>query len=61
MRAWARDQKQGGMTVRNDLSHDVYAEWAAAWRCRCGADLIGGCCGIGPKTMTAVCERVRQS
>ena len=55
------DQKQGGMTVRNDLSHDVYAEWAAAWRCRCGADLIGGCCGIGPKTMTAVCERVRQS
>ena len=50
------DQKKGGMVVRKDLSHERYAKEMFRWVHECGASIVGGCCGIGPETMGAVCE-----
>lgn len=33
--------------VRDDLDEEQYARHAAAWLCR-GANVVGGCCGVGP-------------
>lgn len=34
--------------IRADLTPQVYARFAKDWR-KLGADIIGGCCGIGPE------------
>ncbi len=34
--------------LRTDLTPPAYLQWAQTWQ-RLGADIIGGCCGIGPK------------
>jgi homocysteine S-methyltransferase family protein len=34
--------------IRHDLSPAAYLEFAKTWRAA-GADIIGGCCGIGPE------------
>ncbi|MCE1186424.1 homocysteine S-methyltransferase family protein [Zoogloea sp.] len=34
--------------IRADLTPALYVNWARSWRAR-GADIIGGCCGIGPE------------
>ena len=52
------DQKAGGMVVRTDLTDDEYACRACDFL-DCGATIVGGCCGIGPDTMRAVCKRAR--
>ena len=52
------DQKAGGMVVRTDLSSDEYACRACDF-IECGATIVGGCCGIGPDTMNAVCRRAQ--
>ena len=39
--------------LRDDLDPAGYLEWAAAWREQ-GADIIGGCCGIGPEHIAAI-------
>ena len=44
----AGDRKPGGMVVRSDLTHELYAEAASEWQ-RAGASIVGGCCGIGPE------------
>ncbi len=39
---------QGGQTpAREDLGPAAYARFAQEWR-DLGADILGGCCGIGP-------------
>jgi S-methylmethionine-dependent homocysteine/selenocysteine methylase len=53
----AGDQKAGAMVPR-DITHDEYACCACEW-VDCGASIVGGCCGIGPDAMAAVCRRVR--
>ena len=46
------------MGVRADLSVEVYLE--SIDRCiRAGATIVGGCCGIGPKYIEALAERLR--
>ena len=35
-------------TIRDDLNPEDYLGWAKQWQ-KAGANLIGGCCGIGPE------------
>ena len=39
--------------IRADLTPEGYARFAAAWR-DAGADILGGCCGIGPEHIAAL-------
>ena len=51
------DHTEGAMVPR-DITHDAYACGACEW-VDCGASIVGGCCGIGPDAMAAVCRCVR--
>lgn len=42
--------------LRPELTPQAYATFAESWK-RCGATIIGGCCGIGPAHIAALCER----
>lgn len=39
--------------IRADLTPDNYARFAGEWR-KLGADILGGCCGIGPEHIAAL-------
>jgi S-methylmethionine-dependent homocysteine/selenocysteine methylase len=39
--------------IRSDLGPAGYLAWARDWHAR-GADIIGGCCGIGPEHIAAL-------
>ncbi|HEY3145506.1 MAG TPA: homocysteine S-methyltransferase family protein, partial [Dongiaceae bacterium] len=39
--------------IRADLDPQRYAQFAREWR-QHGADIIGGCCGIGPEHIAAI-------
>ena len=41
------------LDIRADLTPDGYLSWARDWVAR-GADIVGGCCGIGPEHITAL-------
>ena len=40
-------------TLRDDITPDSYVQFAEEWR-SLGASVIGGCCGVGPDTISAV-------
>jgi S-methylmethionine-dependent homocysteine/selenocysteine methylase len=40
-------------TLRSDLSPSDYLDWAREWR-KDGANIIGGCCGVGPEHIAAL-------
>ena len=44
---------EGLSDIRADLTPDRYARFAKDWRER-GAEIIGGCCGIGPEHIAAL-------
>ena len=44
---------EGLSDIRADLTPARYAEFAKAWLQR-GADIVGGCCGIGPEHIAAL-------
>ena len=44
---------EGLSDIRADLTPDRYAQFAKDWRAH-GADIIGGCCGIGPEHIAAL-------
>ena len=44
---------EGLSDIRADLTPDRYAQFAEDWRAR-GAEIIGGCCGIGPEHIAAL-------
>ncbi|WP_429083676.1 homocysteine S-methyltransferase family protein [Aeromonas bivalvium] len=44
--------------IRTDLGPLDYLGWAERWRAA-GANLIGGCCGIGPEHIEALASRLR--
>ena len=44
---------EGLSDIRADLTPDNYARFAREWT-RLGADIVGGCCGIGPKHIAAL-------
>ena len=44
--------------IRADLGPQDYLGWAERWRA-VGANLIGGCCGIGPEHIQALSSRLR--
>ena len=44
--------------IRGDLGPLDYLGWAERWRAA-GANLIGGCCGIGPEHIEALASRLR--
>ena len=39
--------------IRADLTPAAYLDWAKRWR-DAGADIIGGCCGVGPEHIAAI-------
>ena len=39
--------------IRTDLTPAAYLDWAKRWRAA-GADIIGGCCGVGPEHIAAI-------
>ncbi|MDO4643098.1 MAG: homocysteine S-methyltransferase family protein [Cardiobacteriaceae bacterium] len=39
--------------IRHDLTPTSYLQWAQQWR-TAGADIIGGCCGVGPEYISAL-------
>ena len=39
--------------IRADLTPAAYLDWAKRWRAA-GADIIGGCCGVGPEHIAAI-------
>lgn len=41
------------LMIRADLTPDGYLGWARDWVAR-GADIVGGCCGIGPEHIAAL-------
>jgi S-methylmethionine-dependent homocysteine/selenocysteine methylase len=44
--------------IRPDLTPPGYLAWARDWRAR-GADIIGGCCGIGPEHIATLRDALR--
>jgi homocysteine S-methyltransferase len=42
------------LRLRDDLTPARYAEFAATWRAR-GASILGGCCGVTPGHVAALC------
>ncbi len=40
-------------SIRDDLNPEDYLSWAKQWQ-QSGANLIGGCCGIGPEHIEAL-------
>jgi len=40
-------------SIRDDLNPEDYLSWAKQWQ-QSGANLIGGCCGIGPEHIAAL-------
>jgi S-methylmethionine-dependent homocysteine/selenocysteine methylase len=44
---------EGLSDIRPDLTPARYAQFAKDWR-QLGADIIGGCCGIGPEHIAAL-------
>jgi S-methylmethionine-dependent homocysteine/selenocysteine methylase len=44
---------EGLSDIRADLTPDNYARFAKEWL-RLGADIVGGCCGIGPEHIAAL-------
>ena len=44
---------EGGHPIRGDMSPATYTDLARGWRAA-GADIIGGCCGIGPDYIAAL-------
>lgn len=54
---------QGGTTandlsVRQDITPDVYADHALAW-VNAGATIVGGCCEVGPAHIQTVADRLK--
>ena len=47
----------GGHPLREDLESERYLAFARDWR-QMGADIIGGCCGIGPDTIALLREKL---
>jgi S-methylmethionine-dependent homocysteine/selenocysteine methylase len=43
--------------IRSDLTPDGYLTWVKDWIDR-GADIVGGCCGIGPEHIRAIHESI---
>ena len=44
---------EGEHPLRGDMSPAIYTDLARGWRAA-GADIIGGCCGIGPEYVAAL-------
>jgi S-methylmethionine-dependent homocysteine/selenocysteine methylase len=44
---------EGLSDIRADLTPDNYARFAREWL-KLGADIVGGCCGIGPEHIAAL-------
>jgi S-methylmethionine-dependent homocysteine/selenocysteine methylase len=55
--------KHGGtvdvLHARHDLGPDAYAEQAIGW-VKAGADIVGGCCEVGPAHIAALRDRLQQ-
>ena len=47
------EANNGLCPIREDLTPEGYARFAATWH-RAGASIIGGCCGIGPEHIAAL-------
>jgi S-methylmethionine-dependent homocysteine/selenocysteine methylase len=45
--------------IRHDIDPAEYADFAASWYDR-GATIIGGCCGIGPEHIQALCTKLKK-
>jgi homocysteine S-methyltransferase len=45
------------LEIRGDLTPEGYLAWANDWIER-GADIVGGCCGIGPEHIRAIGESI---
>lgn len=47
-------------SIRQDTTPDIYLAWANQWR-KAGAEIIGGCCGIGVEHIAKLAEGVTTS
>jgi len=54
----AAEANSGLDNIRADLSPKGYLAWAKDWRRR-GANIVGGCCGIGPEHISALRDALR--
>jgi S-methylmethionine-dependent homocysteine/selenocysteine methylase len=45
------------LEIRTDLTPEGYLAWVDDWIAR-GADIVGGCCGIGPEHIRAIRESI---
>jgi S-methylmethionine-dependent homocysteine/selenocysteine methylase len=56
--------KHGGtvevLHARHDLDPDAYADQAVGW-VEAGADIVGGCCEVGPAHIAALRDRLEQA
>jgi len=56
--------KHGGtvdvLHARHDLDPDAYAGHAVGW-VEAGADIVGGCCEVGPPHIATLCDRLEQA
>ncbi|TIT47517.1 MAG: homocysteine S-methyltransferase family protein, partial [Mesorhizobium sp.] len=46
--------------ARHDLGPDAYADQAVGW-VEAGADIVGGCCEVGPAHIAALRDRLQQN
>ncbi|KAF1331199.1 Homocysteine s-methyltransferase, partial [Globisporangium splendens] len=56
---WAFHESTEAQTMRKDLDSEQYADYVSEW-IGLGAELIGGCCGIGPEYIHSIHERLVQ-
>jgi S-methylmethionine-dependent homocysteine/selenocysteine methylase len=45
--------------LRRDVTPAAYAAHALDWAARCGASILGGCCGVGPAHIAALRDALR--
>jgi S-methylmethionine-dependent homocysteine/selenocysteine methylase len=52
------DANAGLRQIREDLDPPRYLNWAQKW-VHAGADMVGGCCGIGPEHISALSQGLK--
>lgn len=54
---WALQESTEPQAMREDLSVRQYSDFVCEW-VALGADIVGGCCGIGPEYISSIHERL---
>lgn len=55
---WALAESSEPQAMRTDLAVEIYTEFVSQW-VTLGAEIVGGCCGIGPEYIASIDKRLK--